>query len=182
MRTVRPNEELLSAVYDYVYSESVLPHFQASLNGDPHVINARYFRSLPHADEAEGPQTFHFDGAPPGIMRALVYLTDVDETSGPFEFLTASGENTLAVGAKGTLLIFDPNRLEHRGRPPEKRERVVVDMCIAARPFGFPRRVAWAGMNAWPLDPYQFAVDDMIAKPPFQGSWVQVYPFGQETS
>lgn len=39
-----------------------------------------------------------------------------------------------------------------------------------------------AAMNAWPLDPYQFAVDDMVAKPPFQGDWVQVYPFGQETS
>ncbi|MCE7997268.1 MAG: hypothetical protein HEP70_00265 [Rhodobiaceae bacterium] len=178
MRSVTPNEELIHRVFEYVYSDAVLPHLQAALNGDPHVINARYFRSLPHGDEAEGPQTFHFDGAPPGVLRALVYLTDVDESSGPFEFLTDAGENIHAVGPTGTLLIFDPNKLEHRGRPPEKRERRVVDMCIAARPKGFPRRVAWAGMNAWPLDPYQYAVDGMTAVPPFEKDWVQVYPFG----
>ncbi len=182
MRTLRPSRDLLAAVYEYIYSDEVLPHLQAALNGDPHVINARFFRSLPHTDEAVGPQTFHFDGAPPGVMRALIYLTDVDRESGPFEFRNGSSESELAIGAKGTLLIFDPNTLEHRGSPPSANERIVVDLCVSARPIGFPRRVAWAGMNAWPLDPYQFAVDDMLAEPDFQSDWVQVYPFEQNAS
>jgi hypothetical protein len=177
MRNLTPDEMLLSAVHKVVYSDANLPYFQAALGADPHFINTRFFMSLPHDNAPEGPQTYHLDGCPPGVIRALIYLVDVDSDNGPFEYIDENKKHHLATGPAGTLLVFDANRRLHRGSPPRKKSRKVIDFCVAPRPASFPRRVMWAGMNNWPVDPYQFAVDGMIAYPPLERDWVRVYPF-----
>jgi len=115
------------------------------------------------------------------MFRALIYLVDVDEQNGPFEYVGERGKKRLATGPAGTLLIFDANRLLHRGNPPRSRQRKVIDFCVAPRPLGFPRRVLWAGMNNWPMDPYQYPVEGMRAYPELEKKWVRVYPFAQQS-
>lgn len=177
MRSLTPDAALLAAVYEAVYSDAARPLFQACVGSDVHFLNTRFFLSLSHGDTPVGPQTFHFDGCPPGVIRALIYLVDVDSENGPFEYTDSDGASRLATGPKGTLLLFDANRLLHRGSPPRGRSRTVIDFCVAARPVGLPRRVMWAGMNNWPMDPYQMQVEGMIAHPPFTSNWVRSYPF-----
>lgn len=181
MRNLTPGKLLLKAVYDVVYSQATLPLFQACVGSDVHFINTRFFMSLPHDGAPVGPQTFHHDGCPPGVIRALIYLVDVDIDNGPFEHLDSGGNSHLAVGKKGTLLIFDANRLLHRGSPPRQRFRKVIDFCVAPLPAGSSRRVMWAGMNNWPMDPFQVQVEGMLAYPEFQRSWLRTYPFASET-
>jgi hypothetical protein len=181
MRNLIPDQMLLSAVHEVVYSDASLPYFQAALGADPHFINTRFFMSLPHDDAPEGPQTFHLDGCPPGVIRALIYLIDVDIDNGPFEYIDENKKHHFATGPTGTLLVFDANRRLHRGSPPRMKPRKAIDFCVAPRPATFPRRVMWAGMNNWPVDPYQFAVDGMVAYPPLERGWVRVYPFASRS-
>jgi len=177
MRSLEPDAALLAAVYDAVYSDAARPLFQACVGSDMHFINTRFFLSLPHGDAPVGPQTFHHDGCPPGVIRALIYLVDVDSENGPFEYVDSAGTNHFATGPKGSLLVFDANRLLHRGSPPRGRLRRVIDFCVAPLPAGMPRRVMWAGMNNWPMDPYQVQVEKMLAHPPLTAKWVRHYPF-----
>jgi len=36
-----------------------------------------------------------------------------------------------------------------------------------------PFRVAWAGLNDWPADPFHYTVRDMVAYPPFETDLVR---------
>ena len=177
MRSATPDVALMNALYDYTYHEDNLPLFEAACKGSPYVINARFFMSLPHVREPVGPQTFHTDSAPPGLYRALLYLTDVHENSGPFEYKDENGKPIPVTGPSGTLTIFDANALTHRGRLPKIGLRKVVDITFAARPRGMQKQVCWASTNAWPLDPYQYATDGMFIFPPTDSEWHSLYPF-----
>lgn len=177
MRSATPDVALMSALYDYIYHKENLPLFEAACKGSPYVINARFFMSLPHVGDPVGPQTFHHDNAPPGLYRALIYLTDVHENSGPFEYEGGNGRPIPVTGPSGTLIIFDANALMHRGRPPKTEFRKVVDITFAARPRGMQKQVCWASTNAWPLDPYQYATDGMMIFPPTNSGWHSLYPF-----
>ncbi|GEM_PF-6987878 len=176
MRTLIPGVALLQRVHQIVYSPEILSCIQACLGSDPYFINTRFFLSLPHDVGGDGPQGFHRDGSPPGLIRGLIYLVDVDEGTGPFEYLDENRVSHLVAGSAGTLLIFDANRLIHRGSPPRAKPRKAIDFCILPRPAAMPRRVMWAGMNNWPLDPFQYPVDRMQAYPEFADGWVRINP------
>lgn len=131
------------------------------------VICCRAFLSLPHADEGRGPQAFHRDHSPPGLLRALIYLTDVDEQSGPFEYIDpANGESRRVTAPAGSLIVFDANAFEHRGRPPLGRERKVLDLVLCPAIPGLGASVVWPGMNHWPVDPFHFSLTGFGCWPP----------------
>lgn len=171
MRTLTPNEPLLREIYNLVYCDEARPLFQAGVGSDFHILNARFFKSLPYSGELLGPHNFHLDGCPPGVIRALIYLVDVSKENGPFEYLDEAGRSHLATGPKGTLLLFDANRLMHRGSQPLSASRRVIDLTVAPRATGHPRQILSAGMNNWPMDPYLMQVEGMISYPPIHERW-----------
>jgi hypothetical protein len=59
--------------------------------------------------------TWHRDGDLEGAIKALIYLTHVDSTNGPFgyELEGSPPRRVLLHGKKGTTVIFKPNKVTH---------------------------------------------------------------------
>lgn len=143
------------------------------LGFDFSIYNIRAFMSSVHSESGIGPQDFHHDGTPPYLYRAVIYMSEVEEGDGHFEYIKYSqgdiregkalDAETLqtcrkVVGAVGTIIIFDANRLLHRGSPPFKNMRYALDLSIGPTPAGSDNFIIAAGMNNWPCDPYCFSV------------------------
>lgn len=165
IRSAEPTQALLDDVCAYFDSDRFNRFFQECFGCAVTFLNFRSFMSSPHVTKGLGPQAWHHDGCPPGVFRALVYLTDVDADSGPFEYIDENKELRSVTGSAGTFLMFDANRLLHRGSPPKHKVRKVIDIVIAPRLADQPFRVLWSGMNNWPGDPFQYSVNGMKAGP-----------------
>jgi hypothetical protein len=165
MRYADPPMDLLHDLRSYFDTQAFDAFFQCILGCPVMVLNCRPLMSLPHVGQGAGPQSFHRDGNPVGIIRGILYLTDVSADCGPFEYQDAAGETHAATGAAGTLLFFDANRLLHRGSPPRGAARKVLDLTFSPRVAGQPMTVICAGMNNWPYDPFQFTLRGMKTSP-----------------
>lgn len=125
------------------------------------IINVRAVESAPHADEGVGPQKFHRDHCPIGIYRGLLYLVDVDEGEGGFEYqpLDGSPEPKQILGKAGALFLFDANAVDHRGSPPRTTTRLALDFVILTVPEEAEEIVHCAPLGyIWPVDPYMFSL------------------------
>jgi len=176
IRTAEPSAEFLDEIRNHFSSERFTRFFHDCFGCLVTFLNFRPFMSLPHEDKGVGPQSWHQDGCPPGVFRAVIYLTDVDADAGPFEYLDADKKRRSVTGPAGTLLVFDANRLLHRGSPPKRTERKVLDVVIAPRADGQPFTVLWTGLNNWPGDPFQYSVSGMKASPPLTGAEISFKP------
>jgi hypothetical protein len=176
MLAAEPPQETLDLLYQTLYGPLVAPLMQRCMGGSVWYVNCRPLKSLPHSGEGSGPQAFHTDGAPPHVLRALLYLVDVDDENGPFEYLGPAGTPERVTGFKGTFVIFDANRLEHRAVPPRGWLRESIDFVILPRTKSQPRTVLWAGLNNWPSDPFHFSVNNMRASPPLTGKIIETNP------
>jgi hypothetical protein len=165
MKISLPKEGTLKRVYDAIYAADTAKFIASCVGARFTVLNVRFIQSLPHEAKGAGPQSYHVDGCPPGMLRGLIYLTDVDEISGPFEYLDEAGAPQKACAPKGTLLVFDANRMRHRGSPPTGKKREVVDLVIAPLPAQRKAGVIWCGQNNWPYDPYHFSLQDALVYP-----------------
>ena len=161
LRTQAPSFAQMVETYRILFESPVADLIRSALGYDFTIYNFRLVQSLPHHDRGQGPQAFHYDGCPPGVMRGLLYLTDVDADSGPFEYLE-NKESRFATASAGTFLLFDANRLIHRGNPPRTRKREVMDFVVGPLVPGRKRAVIWSGLNNWPVDPYHFSTDGCI--------------------
>ena len=177
IRYADPPMELLHDLRAFFDTQAFDTFFQSILGCPAMVLNCRPFMSLPHNEEGAGPQSFHRDGNPVGIIRGLLYLTDVNADSGPFEYQDAAGAVHAATAPAGTLVFFDANRLLHRGSPPRKAPRKVLDLTFSPRVAGQPMLVIGAGMNNWPFDPFQFTLRGMKASPAVEGQCVSLSPY-----
>lgn len=122
------------------------------------VMNCRPVRSRPHNSEGIGPQSWHEDGCPAGIIRGVLYLSDVDEQSGPFQYKRPDDSHTTVTGKMGDFLIFDAMRLRHRALPPEKNIRTALDFVFMPRLSSDPFAINVSGMNHWPADPFCYTM------------------------
>ncbi len=162
LRTATPTPEVLREIHGIVHGEEVSRIVRSCLGCPFTLLNSRPVMSTPHADAGAGPQGLHRDGCPPGVIRALLYLTDVDDESGPFEYI--EGDALKAVtGPAGTFFVFEANQLVHRARPPAARERKVIDFVIAPLVPGNVPEVLFAGMNNWPVDPFEFSRGGLLS-------------------
>ena len=161
LRTQAPTPVQMAETYRILFESPVADLIRSVLGYDFTIYNFRLVQSLPHHDRGQGPQAFHYDGCPPGIVRGLLYLTDVDADSGPFEYLE-NKESRFATAPAGTFLLFDANRLIHRGNPPKTRRREVMDFVVGPLVPGQKRAVIWSGLNNWPVDPYHFSTDGCL--------------------
>jgi hypothetical protein len=176
LRAAEPSQEVLDILHGALYAPPIASLMQACMGGDVWYLNARPFQSLPHDGSGAGPQDYHHDGNPPHIIRAIIYLVDVDEDNGPFEYVDGNDHKHRVTGPKGTMFIFDANRLLHRAVPPRGRLRKSVDFVILPRTKSQPRSIIWAGINNWPGDPFHFSVNKMRASPPVTGKILETNP------
>jgi len=132
--------------------------FRGVLGCPATIGNCRLVKSLPHDTAGVGPQSWHQDGCPPGVIRGVLYLSDVDETTGPFRYKDDAGAEHSVLGMAGDLLVFDAMRLQHRATPPVRAARFAIDLVFMPRLPGRALQVVVAGMNHWPADPFVYAI------------------------
>lgn len=149
----------LAVLYEVLMSGETHEAVKSLVGSDFCLVNVRGVYSRTHNNNGIGQQNFHYDGCPPGVFRALVYLSDVDEDSGPFEYKSAnSSENHKVVGKKGTVLLFDANAISHRACPPRVRDRFAIDIVLLQLPSGTSRFAHSRYDLTWPVDPYLFSL------------------------
>lgn len=157
LRTGIPSESMREELRGLLSGAAYETFFKGVLGCAVTVANCRLVRSLPNPSPGVGPQEWHGDGCPPGVIRGVLYLTDVDDDSGPFQYKDDTGEVHSVLGNVGDLLIFDANRLLHRGSPPRRSVRMAVDLVFMPRQPGTELKVVAAGMNHWPADPFFYS-------------------------
>lgn len=158
IKTGIPSDRLVGDLKALFTEDDFEAFFRGVLGCAVTVGNCRLVRSLPHQGAGVGPQSWHHDGCPAGVIRGVLYLTDVDKTTGPFQYKDSSGKEHTVHGKTGDLLIFDAMRLQHRAMPPERNVRSAIDLVFMPRLPGQPLEIVVAGMNHWPADPFNYAV------------------------
>ncbi|UFZ04407.1 hypothetical protein LQG66_35370 [Bradyrhizobium ontarionense] len=128
--------------------------FRGVLGCPAKVANVRLVRSLPHLAEGVGPQEWHSDGCPAGVIRGVLYLCDVDQQTGPFQYRDANYREHTVLGKAGDLLVFDATRLMHRGSPPTHKTRSAIDLVFMPRMPDEEMKIMVVGMNHWAADPF----------------------------
>jgi hypothetical protein len=126
------------------------------------VLSVRPLRFRPDGRE---PEELHTDAYPPGVLRCVLHLTDVDGPTGALEFVDSSGREGALSGQAGTLVILDATRVKHCWQPVGKGERAVLEMALVPCHRLLERCVIWAGMNTWPVDPYNFSMTGFVDHP-----------------
>tara|TARA_B100000787_G_C16154121_1_gene278039 strand:- start:240 stop:1040 length:801 start_codon:yes stop_codon:yes gene_type:complete len=70
---------------------------------------------------------FHTDGDYPGSLKIMIYLSDVDEESGPLAFISKKNNKiTKILGKKGTVIFFNNTEVKHAGMPSISKERAAM--------------------------------------------------------
>jgi hypothetical protein len=157
LRTGLPSPRLIEDLVQLFSSSDFDSFFRGVLGCPVSIGNCRLVRSIPHGESGVGPQSWHHDGCPPGVFRGVLYLSDVDAESGPFQYRDDAGREHEVLGKTGDLLVFDAMRLEHRATPPKTRVRSAIDLVFMPRLPTQEFQVNVAGMNHWPADPFAFA-------------------------
>ena len=175
------NQAILQAPHLLAFANDprVLAIVEDSLGAKPTIAALRLWWSTPTpSGESEHAENFHRDIDDLRFLKLFVYLTDVDDQSGPHIYARGSHrKNTLtqlgrftdeeveaAVGADTILRLKGPagtSFLEstyglHRGLPPTHRPRLVFQPLYTLRPviFGPKRPVRSARPAEAALDPY----------------------------
>jgi hypothetical protein len=158
LRTGLPSTQLIEYLRTLFDNAEFDAFFRGVLGCPATVINCRLVKSVPHSGEGAGPQSWHHDGTPPGVIRGVMYLTHVDDKSGPFQYRDEAGIEHSVLGSPGDLLVFDAMRLMHRASPPERNERAAIDFVFMPRLPGQTLQIVVGGMNHWPADPFFYSV------------------------
>jgi hypothetical protein len=154
LKTGLPSEALIAYLHALFSADDFESFFRGVLGCAAKVGNVRLVRSPPHGTEGVGPQEWHSDGCPPGVIRGVFYLCDVDEQTGPFQYKDAAGQAHTVLGRTGDLLVFDATRLMHRGSPPTHKTRSAIDLVFMPRMPDEEMKIMVVGMNHWPADPF----------------------------
>ena len=167
IRTARPTEAAMQALFQALYESPLSEIVRQRMGCDFAALSVRPFRVEPHPEaESTGPEQQHVDAAPPGVLRALVYLSDVAAGCGAFEYRAGVDQVVEIAGPAGTMILFDGNAVEHRWAPPRNRPFDVLDISLVPRHRRMNPCVIWSGMNSWPVDPYNFSTTDLVCYPP----------------
>jgi len=93
-------------------------------------VNVRHW-STQQSKESYGANRWHTDGMPNSIRKIMIYPQEVSVLTGTTEIQKKNGENYTVEGEAGTWLLFDNSILLHRGIPPPKGSRHVLEITIA---------------------------------------------------
>ncbi|MGK3966756.1 hypothetical protein WMF38_21590 [Sorangium sp. So ce118] len=127
---------------------------RACLGTPARVVNLRSWRTFAHAARAEA-NGWHRDGPyPPVVLKVMIYLSEAGPETGTTEVVREDGARFVASGPPGTFLVFKNFELIHRGVPPSRGERLVLEVTVAPHEKDDLRPVC-AGQNAdFPLSPW----------------------------
>jgi len=107
--------------------------------------------------------------SPPDCRRALLFVGE----SSSIVIADASGHVLVQKSVRaGAIAVWDPKRIAIFARARAEPIRVVEMMLMPRYPL-HPFRVAWAGLNDWPADPFHYTVRDIVAYPPFETDLVR---------
>ena len=145
----------LQLIYDKFFTTELYNEIKSLITSDFSIINVRPTKSCPHSDDGVGPQKFHLDHCPPSIFRGIVYLVDVNEDDGAFEYypVNTNERSVKAIGKEGDFFLFDANSIHHRGSPPREKERIALDFIILAHTNDIKNIVNTNPGTTWPVDP-----------------------------
>ena len=133
--------------------ESIKGEVEGCIGSCWRVINLRGWRSYPGA--TQGSITWHRDGFWRNIHKIMVYLTETGDGLGSTELVLEDGTIVKVSGPSGTFLLFPPDQLTHRGIPPERGPRLMVEFTIAPA-FETDTTPFFAGYGArTPLNPWE---------------------------
>ena len=158
IRTGLPSPALVEDLRQLFSGDDFEGFFRGVLGCPAALANARLVESLPHSAEGAGPQAWHDDGCPAGVIRGVLYLTDVDQDTGPFQYKDEDGTVHTVLGKAGDLLVFDAMRLMHRALPPTRHVRMAIDLIFMPRLPEEEFYVIVAGVNHWPADPFFYSL------------------------
>ena len=150
--TLNLNED--SVLKDFLLSEPILSIAKSYLDTRDLSINATFFVSNPlKIDESEkykNAQYFHWDNDFSKFFKLYIYLTDVDENSGPHVYITGTHkqkfpEHSLCrlysdesiynkykipkkfIGQAGSMFLVDSYGL-HKGETPTEKSRLMLNI------------------------------------------------------
>jgi hypothetical protein len=163
----------LRLIYNKFFNSNLHEELKKLLNSDFSIINVRPTKSEPHFDDGIGPQKFHLDYCPPAIFRGIVYLVDVGEDDGAFEYFPVNNKvsSKKAIGKAGDFFLFDANAIHHRGSPPRNNTRIALDFIILAHKVGIQNVVNTNPGTTWPVDPYLFSLSPSSIPNSNSGRW-----------
>jgi hypothetical protein len=120
------------------------------------LVNLRSWRTPSNAGAVES-NGWHRDAPyPPMVLKIMVYLSEASPETGTTEVVQPDGSRTIALGPAGTFMVFKNFELTHRGVPPMRGERLVLEVTVAPHTEDVQRPVH-AGQNAdFPLSPWTF--------------------------
>ncbi len=118
--------------------EELKPTIESCLGIGFRVINIKAQESCINPRFSIGPNRLHTDGFPEKIYKALVYLTEASEKTGNTLLSLRKSEkykkkhdaDAYVMGPPGTFLFFNPNNVAHKGIPPEKGRKVILEITI----------------------------------------------------
>lgn len=165
-KTCNLSKEQLYSIYKLIYSKKCVKIIESCM-GSRFITLVKGRKSFPHQDKGLGSQSPHRDGNPPGIKRGILYLSDVDQNSGPFSIIldTSTGKEISICGPKGTFILFDAQKYYHRGLPPRKKIRCALDFVFIPCKSDTERFILHPTLNHWPVDPYSFDITPFTTWP-----------------
>ena len=157
------NREGCELLYNKLFNTSVYNSLRGFVGADFSIVQVRPTKSLvaPLEKRNLGPQSFHHDVCPLGVFRGILYLNDVAEGGGPFQYKSLSDDKVTnsVFGKAGSLFIFDADTILHRGSAPEINDRIVLDLIFLIQPKGKENFVHSGDVgDVWPLDPFLFSL------------------------
>lgn len=175
----------ISAALKIANNEEILALVQGYLGCKPVISNLLVWWSYPERKKPEYAQLYHRDFDDIRFIKLFVYLTDVDENSGPHVYIkntvnankfrrpTRLSDEKIAknfpledkvvfCGKKGTVFLEDTFGL-HKGQLPYEKKRLILQVEYAVNPLlgETYKKVAVAKEDKQYLDPYvnQLLVD-----------------------
>ena len=169
------SEKGLQLIHNKFFGTELHREIKNLLNADFSIVNVRPTKSEPHFDDGIGPQKFHLDHCPPAIFRGIVYLVDVDDEDGAFEYYPVNKKDKpkKATGNAGDFFLFDANAIHHRGSPPRNKTRIALDLIILAHTTDIQNVVNTNPGTTWPVDPYLFSLSPSSIPENVKGRWFE---------
>jgi len=116
------------------YAELIKKKLGPQIKSYYHNLNYRIehiwlYETLPNSQNMN--EKFHTDNDMIGGMKCLIYITDVDLESGPFEVYNKQVDKYEKIlGEKGTVVFFNQSKLLHANSKNKSKNRIILSFNI----------------------------------------------------